>query len=67
MTVPIITTTSITDDWRCHALEPRHDPHGHRCEASGVRYRDGGQWVCLRHFDEPVCAYAAGMCRPKES
>jgi hypothetical protein len=21
------------------------------CEASGVRYRDGGRWVCLRHMD----------------
>jgi hypothetical protein len=65
-----ITTTiadSIQDAWRCHALEPRHDPHGHRCEASGVRYRDGDQWVCLRHFDELACAYAAGICQPKES
>jgi hypothetical protein len=56
-------TETISDEWRCHALEPRGDASqfisghqemlssnrkvGHRCEASGVRYR-GGQWVCAR-------------------
>jgi hypothetical protein len=54
------TTTTIADDWRCHALEPRHDRHGRRCEASGVRYRDGGQWVCLRHMDTAVNEYCGG-------
>jgi hypothetical protein len=70
-------TTTIADDWRCHALEPRNDHgwdyrllpmdrvrraghqtmKGHRCEAVGVRYRDGGQWVCARHFDELANRY----------
>jgi hypothetical protein len=52
-------TTTIADDWRCHALEPRNDRtiKGHRCEAAGVRYRDGGQWVCARHFDELANRY----------
>jgi hypothetical protein len=40
-------TETISSAWQCHALEPRGDAHGHRCEASGVRYR-GGQWVCAR-------------------
>jgi hypothetical protein len=52
-------TTTIADAWRCHALEPRHDRHGRRCEAAGVRYRDGGQWVCARHFDTAVNEYSS--------
>jgi hypothetical protein len=51
---------SIKDAWRCHALEPRGDAHGRRCEAGGVRYRDGGQWGCLRHFDAAANEYCGG-------
>jgi hypothetical protein len=54
-----MTTTTIADDWRCHALEPRDDPNGHRCENVGVRYR-GTHWVCFRHFDEVANRYCSG-------
>jgi hypothetical protein len=33
---------------------------GPACEASGVRYRDGGQWVCLRHMDTLANDYVGG-------
>jgi hypothetical protein len=73
--MPTITAARIADDWRCHAVEPLAQMNkdvvplkgcviGHRCEASGARYRDGqwgmptsyghggervrGQWTALR-------------------
>jgi hypothetical protein len=59
--MPAITAARIADDWRCHAVEPLAQMNkdlvplkgcliGHRCEASGARYRDG-QWVCLRRIE----------------
>jgi hypothetical protein len=54
-----MTTTTIADDWRCDALEPRDDPNGHRCESCGLRYR-GRHWVCFRHFDKLANQYYGG-------
>jgi hypothetical protein len=59
--MPVITAARIADEWRCSALDC-----GHRCEAHGVRYRDGGMWVCLRHMDTAVNEYCGGG-RQKES
>jgi hypothetical protein len=60
MIMTMTNTETISSDWQCHALEPRGDVHGHRCEAGGVRYRDG-QWVCARHFDELASRYVGGL------
>jgi hypothetical protein len=51
--------TTIPDDWRCDALEPRGDPDTHRCESGGMRFL-GPHWVCFRHFDEAAARYVCG-------